>query len=366
MILKAALSFRQTHVVSFSVPGARGLVTLKRAPSLLSHDLTDASSAALPAQRQMADLTTSGPTSNSRGSNTTESSRVKTVVVTGAAGNLGHKVANHLLTNKSTTRYRLVLMDSAPCPPELYVKNNPNGHDIEYVQCDFSRYDSSWVSKFDSCDAAMLFAAKNPTPDATSLDAYISMMINAHTLEACAKGRAKRVIFASSNHVMGAMLHEKGKKIPPDVAPRFGTRYKLKDFVMDSTLYAAAKVAGEVEIQSMVSSGRLSEAIVLRIGFCQPGHNEKKTLPLTGHPTKTMNDESGKQVTKSMPNIDEKTADEWWKGMYLKNEDLESLLDRCLDANVPQHTVLYVNGVSRNPESRWITDNHIGYSPSSA
>jgi nucleoside-diphosphate-sugar epimerase len=288
-----------------------------------------------------------------------------TIIVTGAAGNLGEKTAKHLISCKHVIdgkqKYRLVLMDSSPCPADLDLKNNPNGHVVEYVQCDFSKYEPYWVSKFNSSSAAFLFAAKNPTPDATSKDAYVSMMINSHVLEACAAGRTKTVIFASSNHVVGGMLREKNK-IAPNADPNFGTKYQIRGTSMDSTLYASAKVAGEVQIQAMLASGRLNKAVILRIGFCQPGDNPKSTLPKTGNPNKEAHDE---KLKSKKDEGDEAFIMSWWKGMYLKNEDLERLVDSCLTPAVDKSSkkALYVNGVSNNPNMRWTLDNEIGYTP---
>jgi len=254
-------------------------------------------------------------------------------------------------------------MDSSPCPTDLDLNNNPNGHEVEYMVCDFSKYDPTWVDKFKSSYAAFLFAARNPVPDATSRDAYITMMINTHLFEACAVGHVNRVVFASSNHVVGGKIQEQGK-IPANAKPNFGTRYRIRGAEMDSTLYASAKVAGEAQLSAMAASGRLKRAVILRIGFCQPGDNQKWTLPKTGSPKK----EPRNEKPKSKKDEEEETfIMNWWKGMHLKNEDLDVLVDCCLSPNVDNDSaskVIYVNAVSNNPNSRWeIEGNELGYKP---
>ena len=42
--------------------------------------------------------------------------------------------------------------------------------------------------------------------------------------------------------------------------------------------YAAAKVQGEVLLQSLVDSGRLRRGVSLRVGWCQPGENDPSTM----------------------------------------------------------------------------------------
>jgi nucleoside-diphosphate-sugar epimerase len=280
------------------------------------------------------------------------------VVITGAAGNLGQKAAKHLLESKSG-KYKLVLMDTAPCPEE-FKETSKNGHSIEYTKCDFSKFDNAWADKFASAHGVFLFAAKHPQPNASSSDVFTSMMINSNLLEACSKAKVDRVVLASSNHVMGGMLHESGR-ISADARPKIGTRYSIPGASMDSTLYASAKVAAEVQTKAMVDSGRLNKAIIARIGFCQPGDNKKETLPVTGNPSvqpqKGRLSERDKQAQNQIMR--------WWKGMYLSNQDFTKLVDRCLNATAGDaKRVMYVNGVSANPEARWEIDrNDIGFSP---
>jgi len=285
----------------------------------------------------------------------------KTIVITGAAGNLGSKAARHLLST-ARARFNLIMMDTAPCPEEFIDDVDENG--LEYVQCDFTKFDDAWVNKIRSSWAAFLFAAKHPQPDASSKDVISSMTINANILEACTNSQVNRVIFASSNHVMGGMLNENGM-IEANAKPKIGTTYSIHGASMDSTLYASAKVAAESQLQAMIASGRLPRAIILRIGFCQPGENRKSTLPKTGNPSVESYDEEEPPRT-SKDEMDEELLMDWWRGMYLSNRDLCRLVDRCLAPELDNSSknLLYVNGVSRNENSRWVLENNdLGYKP---
>ena len=112
----------------------------------------------------------------------------KRIVITGAAGNLGRKIASHL---ESRNDYDLTLLDINP------------GDDSEIVSADLSRSDDSWEQHFEGVDTVVHMAAE-PRPHAPweSLEKLnIDLTINVYTA-AVAKG-ARRLIFASSNWVMG-------------------------------------------------------------------------------------------------------------------------------------------------------------------
>ena len=61
----------------------------------------------------------------------------KRIVITGAAGNLGRKIASHL---ESRDDYDLTLLDIDP------------GGDPEIVSADLSRSDDSWEQHFEGVD----------------------------------------------------------------------------------------------------------------------------------------------------------------------------------------------------------------------
>jgi len=316
--------------------------------------------------------------------------RLPIIIVAGSSGNIGLKVVKRLLTTTAAqylgrplsrpatpvddimpvlpTKFHLILMDAKPFPEELDSRDC-GGHHVEYVTCDFTKYESSWVRKFCSAYTVFLLAAKNPFPEATSADSYTSMLINSNLFEACATGHVSRVAFASSNHVVGGLRKSEGK-IFADSTPEFGTKYSITGASMDSTLYAAAKVAGEAQLRAMVASGRISRAIILRIGWCQPGENHVSTISVTGTPTIKENlvDKSTKRV-KTSEAIEHEEILSWFKAMHLKNEDLDKIVDCCIAPGFLEakpSKIFFVNAVSDNPKSRWsVHDNDVGYVPSS-
>ena len=236
----------------------------------------------------------------------------RTVIITGASGNLGSKAAKHLLS-LTNAKYNLVLLDASPCPEDLKFSDKQlNGHSVEYIQCDLAHFDKKWADKVKSSWACVLLAARNPQPDSSPKDVLTSMLINSNILEACALGNVDRVVFASSNHVVGGMLWDKGK-IEPDARPRIGTKFQVAGVSLDSTLYASAKAAAEAQLVAMTEAGRLQRSIILRVGFCQPGENKRGTLPETGNPNRKPKDDNRALTDKEKEN--EKFIMDWWNGM---------------------------------------------------
>ncbi len=116
-----------------------------------------------------------------------------TVLITGAAGNLGSKLRRHL-----QGRYDLRLLDL-----------DPRG-DAAILQADLARWDAAWVAQFQGCDTVVHLAA-----DATAHQTWPRVVgpdIDAtiHVFQAAALAKIARVIFASSNHVMGGYKDEPG------------------------------------------------------------------------------------------------------------------------------------------------------------
>jgi hypothetical protein len=259
------------------------------------------------------------------------------VVVAGGAGNLGQKILAHLATKPA---FRVVVLDVVA----------PDGSCLraseEWILCDLSSYAPSWAKLLEGAYAVFMMAARNPFPEANSADAFDSMKINANLLEACAKGGVERVVFASSNHVVGAKLHQEGA-LQPGCEPDFGTRYAIPGASMDSTLYASAKVAGEAMCATMVDAGRLERITVWRIGWCQPGENLPGTITITGTPTIAPEQPDGNSSSDAARIL------AWFRAMHLSNADLVALVDAALEGRV-RRGLTHVNAVSKNAGSRWV------------
>src|SRR5207247_6680654 len=115
----------------------------------------------------------------------------QTVLITGAAGNLGGKLRQHL-----DGRYTLRLLDC-----------DPRG-DSTIAAVDLSRWDTAWLDLFRGADAVVHLAA-DPTAHQT-WEQVIAPNIDAvvNVFAASVRAGVRRAVYASSNHVMGGYQHE--------------------------------------------------------------------------------------------------------------------------------------------------------------
>ena len=128
----------------------------------------------------------------------------RTVLITGANGNIGRK-----LREAWADVYDLVLIDRHAAPG-----------DDEMIVADLAEWDESWVAYFDDVDTVVHLAG-NPDDDAP-WDALVGPNLDAlaNVFHASAFGGVERVIFASSNHVMGRYRDLGDMPITVDLPPR--------------------------------------------------------------------------------------------------------------------------------------------------
>ncbi len=246
----------------------------------------------------------------------------KTIVITGAAGNLGSKLRRHLEGG-----YTLRLLDI-----------DPRGDDA-IIRADLSAWDPAWASQFEGADAVVHLAADPkahqvwPKLIGSNVDALI------YVFEAAARAGVPRLVFASSNHVMGGYQDTaEPPRITPDTPPRPGTRYVVEGEQRDSTPYGAAKLFGERLGKCYADTHGLS-VIALRIGWVRPGDNRPTEIPSERGP--------------------------WFRMMWLSNRDFGQLMERAIEA---PHSIRFavVNGMSANTGMRWDiepTRRLVGYQP---
>ena len=231
----------------------------------------------------------------------------KTVVITGARGNLGTKLRAHFTGLGWTVR----LLDVA------------SGGDPAIVEADLSVYDDAWARHFAGADAVVHFAGI-PSPAASWANVQrLNIDLTHNVYEAAARHGAKRVIFASSNWTMAGH--------------RFG------DFPLTTTHepapvnpYGISKLVGE-RIGRAFAEHRGVSSISFRIGYCQKGDN----LP-------------GPHMGWGS----------WGQLMWLSNRDLCQAMERAVLAEGVDFAVL--NLMSDNPGMRWdieTTKRTIGYAP---
>lgn len=246
----------------------------------------------------------------------------KTVLITGAAGNLGTKLRLHL-----EGRYALRLLD-----------RDPRG-DPAIVLADLSRWDERWVANFAGVDTVVHLAA-DPRAHVGWTD-LVGPNVDAllHVFHAAARQGVRRVIFASSNHVMGGYADAaESAALTPETPPRPGARYVSQGEHRDSTPYGSAKLFGERLGKSFAEVHGLS-VIAVRIGWVRPGENRAEDVPLERGP--------------------------WFRLMWLSNRDYGQLMERCIEA-APELRFAVLNGMSANTGMRWdiaLTRKVVGYEP---
>src|SRR5205814_8092433 len=122
---------------------------------------------------------------------------------------------------------------------------DPQG-DTAIVRADLSQWEARWVELFRGVDVVVHLAA-DPTAQQTwpklvapNLDALI------HVFQASVRAGVRRVVYASSNHVMGGYKDDpEPLLLTTDLPPRPGARYTVRGEARDSTPYGSAKLFGE-------------------------------------------------------------------------------------------------------------------------
>lgn len=227
------------------------------------------------------------------------------VLITGASGNLGTKLTAHL-----RGRTRLVLLDRS-------AGGGVHAADLS------SRGD--WTRHFEGVEVVVHLAG-NPVayhdwPDL--IGPNVDAMLNVY--EAAAVHGVRRVVFASSNHVMGGYQDGPPVPITETLPPKLGLRYTADGAERFSGAYAATKLFGE-RVGRQYAATRGLEAIAVRIGWVWRGVNVPGELPA----------ERG----------------EWFRNMWLSDRDFLHLMECCLTAALPE-PFLIVNSMSANTGMRW-------------
>jgi uronate dehydrogenase len=245
-----------------------------------------------------------------------------TVVITGAVGNLGGKLRRHL-----EGRYPLRLLD-----------RDARG-DATVTSADLSTWDERWVRVFDGADVVVHLAA-DPTAQQTwpnlvapNLDALVNVFL------AAARAGVKRVIYASSNHVMGGYKDRpEPQRLTTELPPLPGARYAVGGEPRDSTPYGSAKLFGERLGKGFCEAHGLS-VIAVRLGWVLPGDNRAHDVPAE--------------------------REDWFRLMWLSNRDYCQLMEKCVTAAASLRFAV-VNGMSANTGMRWDVEHTrrvVGYEP---
>jgi NAD+ dependent glucose-6-phosphate dehydrogenase len=219
----------------------------------------------------------------------------RTVLITGACGNIGRK-----LRAAWADVYDLVLLD-----------RSAGSGDPDVIRADLSVLDDDWITHFHGVDTVVHLAAN--TNEFANWDDLVGPNLDAmaNVFHAAALAGVERIIFASSNHVMGEYQALGDGPISVDMNP------------MPDGPYGVTKLVGERLGQSLARAFDLT-FIALRLGWVQEGKNRPETLP-----------------------------DDWARGMWLSNADLVRLFDCAVEAEIEDRSFVLVNGMSRNHGMRW-------------
>jgi uronate dehydrogenase len=160
-----------------------------------------------------------------------------------------------------------------------------------------------------------------------------------HVFHASASAGVERVVFASSNHVMGGYKDDPAPTVlSTDLEPRPGTEYTVDGERRNSRAYGATKLFGE-RIGRCFAESLGRTVIAVRLGWIRPGGNRAIDIPAD--------------------------REAWFRLMWLSDDDYCQLMECCIRAPVAPGFHI-VNGMSANTGMRWdLTGTRalVGYQP---
>lgn len=269
------------------------------------------------------------------------------VVITGGRGNIGAKLCRHFL-EQGLTPHVIENEEFAALGERV------DGSALTVANLDV--LEEEWQSCFDGAAAVVHLSAVNPYGTATWNQAGESLRQSCNVFNTAVRRGVPRVVFASSNHVMGGYKECGGGELLPDHSnlifgnsiPLVGTKGMINETPFDYTPYASAKFAAEQLATALGNDGSTS-FVSLRIGWCQPGENLQETCNAAGHPG-----EKCAQVHSGDPRTDTRILNAWFKNMWLSNEDLCRYFTAALHVPLPSHGGhAILNAMSANKGSRW-------------
>ena len=171
-----------------------------------------------------------------------------------------------------------------------------------------------------------------------------------------------RIVFSSSNHVMGRYKEEAlgANELTPDLPPLPGTRAVINGVLEDSPAYASAKLMGERLLHAVAGRpGSRVTGVSLRVGWCQPGENHPRTISADGIP-------AAREPTNLTPDAQRDLI--WFRNLWLSNRDYLQVFTRALtaDAALWPAPSLVLNAMSANRGMPWDlgpTRHYLGYEP---
>jgi nucleoside-diphosphate-sugar epimerase len=238
---------------------------------------------------------------------------MKTVAITGAAGNIGSRLREHL-----AGKYELRLISLQPIPGEkALVVNIAEG--LEAL-----------IAAFKGVESVIHLAASPAVDSPWDAVLHNNIIGTYNVFEAARQAGAKQLIFASSNHAVGTYEQEF------EPGPHRPNEKMIDQFVpiRPDSLYGVSKVFGEA-LGRYYADHLGMHVISLRIGWITP----------TNVPEGNNLAEPGVAIWQS-------------------HEDFGQLVEKCLDAQEIQFDIFY--GISDNPFHFFDIEHareEIGYQP---
>lgn len=220
------------------------------------------------------------------------------ILITGATGTIGVELAKHLIQKHDLI---LVGRDFSDVPQDVCDNSTILKKDLIDPQ--------GSKGMFDGIDYVIHLAGESD-PEAEFYDDLLDMNYKlTHNLyqEATQSESLKRIILASSIHIV-------------DAYPK-GTEVKTTDPIRPADLYGVSKAYVEA-LAAFHAYQNDIETIAIRIGDYKASDDE---------------------ITEEM--------DEYGAAMYLSKDDMNQLIDRCIEAELIE-PFLIVNGVSNNSFTR--------------
>ncbi|QGZ66198.1 NAD-dependent epimerase/dehydratase family protein [Paraburkholderia acidisoli] len=284
------------------------------------------------------------------------------VMVTGAGGNLGHKVVEALAR---TDWCELVVGIDRSGDYSKF--SDVARKRLRLVQGDLTLRSGEWTRAMEEVDAVIHFAALNPVPDSSWPDSLASYEMTSNLLMECVRAGVGRFVFASSNHTMGAykdmpLAAKMGPgRLTTRIATAPGTKWHDGTRELHSLAYGTAKVMGEKQCAAVaeLSGGKLS-TVSVRVGWALTGENRARDITHSGSPASTSD--------VSTLDDEARRALRWFRNMWLSNRDLDQLFIRSVLAPSDQwpSQAIIVNGVSNNEGMDWDLSDataYLGYHP---
>lgn len=269
----------------------------------------------------------------------------RSVLVTGAGGNLGSKVAAHLVERDWCET--VFCLDVRPMNGRPF--DSPK---VRQVVGDLADpRDRRWQDAVATADAIVHFAVRNPAPNGSWDDTVLAIDMTANLIEH-ANPAGCRFLFASSNHVMGgykdvdwSQLGSLSYRTPP----RPGTRYFAGGAYHQPNMYGGSKLTGErlLRAHALAAPDRFT-AVSLRIGWCLTGD---------GHPSRINAEGGGGGAGGAQVQPPEEKARDlkWFRNMWLSHRDLVDEFEAALRADASRwpEPAIVVNAVSANRGTLW-------------